>query len=902
MKYLSGGAPVKRLIRTAPLLVLCLLITWRLKDTHAVSTYYVAQTAGTFTGGIDCNGHTAITLASANSLTLAPDDTVEFCGTISVATNTTALQVNQSGTSGNYINIKFDSGAVLTSPEWPADGTSGAINIGSNSHIAIYGNRGAGGYTEGVVQATNNGDATATCIAGTGSGGKCGLHGDSNFLEMNGGNTDILVDGITVSDMYVAVGYAVDGIGPNPGGGTCMYVNGNVTNLTVTHSTFHDMGWCISLQYAGTSSNWTFTNNEIYNIDHGFALGSPAGGNTLTGVVIANNNVHDYYKWDTTNGYSAQGSWHHDGVHIWGYNDNGSDTIQNIAIYNNTFGGCIGRNVTAHIFMEQNAGGTHGNTVDIYNNTLIDTCDGYEPDGLLTTGVDSGYKIYNNAFISNTSASDVCVGTSSSPSITFINNVVSGCIDGLSPSQGVAGLMYLSGGSVAASSLNHNVYAAGQSNCGGGGQCFWYGGSNWFGPFATWQSDTGQDASPSQYVSNALLNSNGSPQSGSAVVGNGSNLTSLCSGQLANLCTDINGVARPSSGSWDIGAFVYGGTTFSWTPTTVNGTLVGTNCGSGTYSSGTAIGSCTATPNTGYSLGSPIWTAVSGSAGCSGSTNPCPSFTLSANSAATANFTVNSYLLSTATAGAGSGSIVCTPSAGSVAYGTALSCTATPGTGSALTLISGCGLTQSGSTASGTMPANACTVTATFSQLTVAMPTFSPVAGSYGPSQSVTISDTTPSSTIYYTTNGSTPTTGSTVYSGPITVSVTTTVKAIAAASGYANSTVGSAAYTINGVAATPTFSPAGGTYTSAQSVTISDTTPSSTIHYTLDGSTPTSGSAVYTVPLNVSTTTTVKAIAIAVGYTNSAVGSATYTISLPVGSPNNLKGAFAMAGQIVIP
>lgn len=534
------------------------------------TTHYVAQTAGTFAGGIDCNGKTVVTLATINSTTLSPGDVVELCGTITVATNTTGLQINQSGTSGNVITVKFDSGAVMTSPEWPADGTSGAINIGSNSYITINGNGGTGGYTQGLVQATNNGDATATCIAGTGSGGKCGLHGDSNFLEMNGGNSNIIVEGVIVSDMYVAVGYATDGIGPNPGGGTCMYVNGNVTNLTVTGNTFHDMGWCVSLQYAGTSTGWTFTNNNIYNIDHGFALGSPAGGNTLENVIISGNNVHDYYKWDTTNGYSAQGSWHHDGVHIWGYNDNGSDTIQNIAIYNNTFGGCIGRNVTAHIFMEQNAGGTHGNTVDIYNNTLIDTCDGYEPDGLLTTGVDSGYLIYNNTFISNTSASDVCVGTSSSPNIVYINNVSSGCVDGLS--QGVAGLMYLAGGSVASGGLHNNIYAAGQGNCTGGGQCFRYASSSWFAAFSTWQSDTGQDASPSQYVSSALLNSNGSPQTGSAVINNGSNLTSLCSGQLINLCFDITGAARPSSGAWTAGAYAVSGGVVP-TPPTITGTV-----------------------------------------------------------------------------------------------------------------------------------------------------------------------------------------------------------------------------------------------------------------------------------------------------------------------------------------
>lgn len=78
-----------------------------------------------------------------------------------------------------------------------------------------------------------------------------------------------------------------------------------------------------------------------------------------------------------------------------------------------------------------------------------------------------------------------------------------------------------------------------------------------------------------------------------------------------------------------------------------------------------------------------------------------------------------------------------------------------------------------------------------------ATPTFSPVAGTYTGTQTVAISCSTPSSTIYYTTNGSTPTTGSTVYSAPISVAVSETVQAIATAAGFTQSAVGSAAYTI---------------------------------------------------------------------------------------------------------
>ena len=87
-----------------------------------------------------------------------------------------------------------------------------------------------------------------------------------------------------------------------------------------------------------------------------------------------------------------------------------------------------------------------------------------------------------------------------------------------------------------------------------------------------------------------------------------------------------------------------------------------------------------------------------------------------------------------------------------------------------------------------------------------------------------------------------------------------------------------------SGTAATPTLSPAPGTYASIQTVSLADSTAGSSIYFTLDGTTPTTASTLYAAPISVGTTTTINAIAVASGYTNSAVASGTYTIStLPV-------------------
>ena len=178
-----------------------------------------------------------------------------------------------------------------------------------------------------------------------------------------------------------------------------------------------------------------------------------------------------------------------------------------------------------------------------------------------------------------------------------------------------------------------------------------------------------------------------------------------------------------------------------------------------------------------------------------------------------------------------------------------------------------------------------------------ATPTFSPAAGTYSAAQSIAISDTTPGAVIYYTTNGTAPTTSSAVYSTAITVSANTTVEALAVAPGFGQSAVASAAYVIQaGVTATPTFSPVAGTYTAAQSVTISDTTPGAVIYYTTNGTAPTTSSAVYSAAVTVSASITLEAMAVAPGLTQSAVASAAYVIQTGGSSSINFASGFPSA------
>src|SRR6202012_2966985 len=108
-------------------------------------------------------------------------------------------------------------------------------------------------------------------------------------------------------------------------------------------------------------------------------------------------------------------------------------------------------------------------------------------------------------------------------------------------------------------------------------------------------------------------------------------------------------------------------------------------------------------------------------------------------------------------------------------------------------------------------PTNAPAVTPSFdwfhnttSAPTVATPTFSPASGtSFTSTLSVSVNETTTGSTIYYTTDGSTPTTSSSVYTSAITIDSSTRFNAIAVASG-GTSAVGTASYTLTSQSAGP--------------------------------------------------------------------------------------------------
>src|SRR5205823_6244179 len=125
--------------------------------------------------------------------------------------------------------------------------------------------------------------------------------------------------------------------------------------------------------------------------------------------------------------------------------------------------------------------------------------------------------------------------------------------------------------------------------------------------------------------------------------------------------------------------------------------------------------------------------------------------------------------------------------------------------------------------------------------------------------------------------DGTAPTSSSAVYAAPLSVDATTVVNAFAVKTGWSTSPIATSAFTMKAVR--PTFSPSGGSFGSPQTVTISTSTPSTTIRYTIDGSDPSQRSPLYVGAMMIDVSMTIKARAYKAGYTASAVTAATFGV-----------------------
>jgi hypothetical protein len=220
----------------------------------AATNVYIAQNAAGAGNGADCADSLSVSWFN-NSVNwgsggsqIGPGTVVHLCGTI-----TTTLTVNGSGTSGNVIEILFESGASIT----VATCNGACLNLGGNSYILIDGgaNRPCGwnvatnaseGTCNGVIQDTANGTALANHNADTG-------------ISISGSNVE--VRNIGIYNIWVSNGTSANSPGTNP---QCIGVNTS-SNITVHDMVCHDAVSFINGIYGTNISGYNVYNNEVYN-------------------------------------------------------------------------------------------------------------------------------------------------------------------------------------------------------------------------------------------------------------------------------------------------------------------------------------------------------------------------------------------------------------------------------------------------------------------------------------------------------------------------------------------------------------------------------------------------------------------------------------------------------------
>ncbi len=183
-----------------------------------------------------------------------------------------------------------------------------------------------------------------------------------------------------------------------------------------------------------------------------------------------------------------------------------------------------------------------------------------------------------------------------------------------------------------------------------------------------------------------------------------------------------------------------------------------------------------------------------------------------------------------------------------------------------------------------------CTVVNTFWP-----PTASVASGTYYVEQSVTLSAEN-GTTIYYTTDGSIPTTESPVYSSAITIpeDTTRTLKAIASAEGFLASDVNTWVYNVTHKLGPPTATPPAGTYSGATEITLSSSEDANIYYIVTQGpsATPPLPNTPYTGPIKLSPnehTQTIRARCVKSGYGDSTTSSFEYTINDSSESKNSV-------------
>jgi hypothetical protein len=513
---------------------------------------YVAPSAAGSGNGTDCADAYAYAFFNAaenwgsGSTKIGPGTTVHLCA----GTYGGSVRFNGSGTSSAPITLKFETGAVMSSPVWSGD--SGAISSNGYSYLVIDGG------TNGIIQDTLNGDSGAACL-----GGRCSQQLYTQAIVASG-SSYVEIKDITCRDMYIHVAPNNADMNQAPG---CIYINstaGGAGNISIHDNVMHDVTWNINL-FDNLGPNISIYNNDIYNFDHGIAIGldgcSPSC--AVSSVYVHDNHIHDPANWDTSDNF-----WHHDGIHFFDNAGTSEMDINGVYIYNNLFDGNWGNNFTAQVYCQDNPGTIEN--VAAYNNVFSMPNATHQGDGLWACGNSSPssgvFRFYNNAMIGNPSYRISCLVTAND-TVDVRNNVFASCLPVNDYNMGGLALPVIS-------SWDHNIYEDPMG--------YWGWGANTYTTFAQWQAACNCDKQGSRSVSSLYITDMGGPTSGSPALNAGSNLCDLlsCSASLTSLADDTSAgdtrkpVARPTgTAAWDAGAYQLSNVNLPLAPTGLTATV-----------------------------------------------------------------------------------------------------------------------------------------------------------------------------------------------------------------------------------------------------------------------------------------------------------------------------------------
>lgn len=491
---------------------LLIFLIFTINSAAVAEHIFISQTSqGTDTGG-DCSN--ALSADWFNTTTnwsnpkqsgkIGPDDTVHLCGTI-----TSTLETRVSGSIGHPITILWEDGAKLSQPY-----CNPCLNMANNGQYIVL-----DGGLNGIIESNNNG--TNLAYQNTSQGIWAG--------DITGSE----IKNLRIQNIYVRVKNDTDNLEHTMM--NCIRITVGGSNISIHDNVLHDAGWAITNTYKDNDTNIRIYNNNIYNIDHGYALSS-GGSKTAGSIYFYNNHVHDYYNWDHASNY-----YHHDGIHAYGVGTP-YPSVSEFWIYNNIFDGDPGINLTGHIFLE---GGPQSSpstpwtgstgTAYIFNNV-------FDNGGWVIVRKGSNHRIYNNTFLGD----GLQVSDTTYPQIK--NNFF-----GANSKSSFLSLYNTITWANQATDIDYNVYA----NCSLPYACWDAGGGQTTSDYSTWKSlCNGCDShSKADLPGNGGVDLNSyRPMSGSLTIGSAENLISM---EIDPLEYDITAFRRPLEGLWTVGAYEY---------------------------------------------------------------------------------------------------------------------------------------------------------------------------------------------------------------------------------------------------------------------------------------------------------------------------------------------------------